>query len=288
MRLRTYLGIIVVFFAIPLVAGADMVIGVSILPEKYFVEKIAGNDVSVVVMVSPGFNPVTYEPKPKQLSALSKASAYFLAGVPFERKWIPVFEKTNPDMHLVPLTENIKLRKFSDNELHDHQLEDQHGGIDPHFWLNPLLVKIAAKSILDTLVKIDPVHKDLFQRNYLFFVAELESLDHEIKRNISRTKMKKFAVFHPSWGYFAEAYGLTQIAIQVQNRQSGAKQLNRTINEIRESGIKAIFVQAQFSVSDASMIARQTGAHLILVDPLAENYSENLRKVSVLFLETLS
>ena len=116
---------------------------------------------------------------------------------------------------------------------------------------------------------------------------DLLSLDQYIKNKIPRTQQNKFAVFHPSWGYFADAYGLEQIAIEVQNRQSGAKTLNLTIKAIKRNNIKIIFVQKQFSETDALMVARQTGARLIRVNPLAENYIENMKNVSRLFAEAL-
>lgn len=269
-------------------AKSSDVIGVSIMPQKYFVERIAGNTFDVVVMVDTGYNPVTYEPKPKQLTRLGKASMYFLSGVPFEKKWVEVFKRNNPHMTLVSLNKNIKLRQFSETGVsHSHDDSSQHTAVDPHFWMSPALVKVAAKTILDTLIEHDPAKQSVFLENYQSFIADLSELDAFIRSNLSGIKHREFAVFHPSWGYFADEYGLRQIAIEVQNRQSGARTLNNTINVIRDLGIKVIFVQKQFSETDAGMIARETGARLVQVDPLAENYIENMRSVSRLFSEAL-
>ncbi|WP_455376465.1 metal ABC transporter solute-binding protein, Zn/Mn family [Kaarinaea lacus] len=291
MRLRFLLALLLCLLCLPSTGLAKpvMTVGVSLLPQKYFVERIAGETLEVIVMAGAGYNPVTYEPKPKQLASLKEASIYFLAGVPFEKKWVSVFKKNNPNMKLVSMTKNMRLREYrlKASEHHSHVHADQHENIDPHFWLSPAFVKIAAKTILDTLIKEDPQNQELYRNNYITFVNDLDKLDQRVRDKIAKTKHKNFAVFHPSWGYFADAYGLNQVAIEVQNRQSGAKTLNVTINKIRDMNIKVIFVQKQFSETDASMIGRETGARLVQVDPLAENYIGNIDKVSSMFTEAL-
>lgn len=268
---------------------AKPVVGVSILPEKYFVERIAGKSVDVIVMVGEGYNPVTYEPKPKQLTRLTEAEVFFLVGVPFEKKWIRVFKSQNPNMMLVSLADQVKLRQFSEVTVpgHSHGSHSHGDQLDPHFWLNPMLVKIVAKTILETLVELVPGEKNQYQQNYDVFIKDLDDLDQYIRKQMAAVRHKDFAVFHPSWGYFADEYGLKQIAIQVQNRQSGARTLHSIITEIKEHKIKTIFVQKQFSDTDAAMIARETGAKLVPINPLAENYINNLQQVSMLFAEAL-
>lgn len=269
-------------------AKSGNVIAVSILPEKYFVERIAGDHFEVLVLLGEGHNPVTYEPKPRQMSQLSNAKVFFLAGVPFETRWIRVIEKNNPEVKLVSLTNKIELRKFQLTRDKHHHSEDGHAhDFDPHFWLNPLLVKTAAKTIYETLAVINPSDSNLYKENYNNFINELEALDRGIRQQLANVKHRRFAVFHPSWGYFADAYGLQQLAIEAPNRQTGARTLNVTIKALKKYGIKVIFVQKQFSEMDAAMIARETGAKLVQVNPLAENYIENMQKVTRLFVEAL-
>lgn len=290
MRVKVFLFLLLM--GLSAVAGAkpDMTVGVSILPQKYFVERIAGDSVEVIVMVESGYNPATYEPRPKQLTNLNRASVFFLAGVPFETKWVKVFSKNNPSMVLVSMTNNIALRHYEESQAgkHSHGEEDDHSNnIDPHFWLNPLLVKVAAKTILDSFVEKNPSKEKFYLKNYRSFIHDLEKLDQKIREQLSKAKHKNFAVFHPSWGYFSDAYGLKQIAIEVQNRQSGARTLNETINRIKSLGIRVIFVQKQFSETDARMIARETETRLVQVDPLAENYLDNMKYISGVFSESL-
>jgi len=82
-------------------AAEKLPVSVSILPQKYFVQKIGGDLVEVSVLVEPGASPETYEPKPKQMVTLAKAKIYFAIGVPFEKKWLPKIVSLNPNMLLV-------------------------------------------------------------------------------------------------------------------------------------------------------------------------------------------
>ena len=285
MRLVVYL-VFLICFPVQAIAKADLVVGVSILPQKYFVERIAGSDVDVIVMVGEGYNPLTYEPKPKQLTHLSRASLYFLAGVPFERKWVQLFRDVNPSMKVVPLSREIKLRNFDASNNHNHGAVD-HGVLDPHYWLNPLLVINVAATIRDALSVNNPERQKNYHENYLSFVKDLENLSLRIQQKLANTKLKEFLVFHPSWGYFADAYGLSQVAVEVQGRQAGAKTLNTLITKVKSMGAKVIFVQKQFSDRDARMIAKETGVRLVHIDPLAEDYMENMDMASRKFMEAL-
>jgi len=279
-------------------AKPRITVGVSILPQKYFVERIAGDKASVIVMVGPGHNPATYEPRPQQLAQLEKAALYFQIGVPFETRWVGTFRQINPALILVPLPATITLRAMisegegegnNNNESNDSSAHGHsHTGLmDPHVWLSPPLVKRIAESIKTQFVTLDSENRDYYQNRYQHFIAELDELDQYIRRQLAGINNRKFMVYHPSWGYFADEYGLQQIPIEVEGKQPGAKSLSRIIEQAQKLHVKIIFVQKQFSDRDAKTIAEQVGASLLVVDPLAENYVENLKTVSRLFAETL-
>lgn len=269
------------------------IVAVSILPQKFFVERIAGDNATVLVMVGPGHNPVTYEPKPRQLTQLEQADLYFQIGVPFETRWIGSFKQINPDLKLVPLPASIVLRPMSrggndtGEEGGDDHGHSHNAMYDPHVWLSPRLVKPIADSIKTALTALDPKNREHYQTRYQDFLRELDELDQYIRQQLAGIKNRKFLVYHPSWGYFADEYGLQQIPIEVEGKQPGAKTLSRLIAQAQQNNAKVIFVQQQFSERDAKTIADQVGAKLLVVDPLAENYLENLRRVSRLFAEAL-
>jgi zinc transport system substrate-binding protein len=160
--------------------------------------------------------------------------------------------------------------------------------LDPHIWLSPKLVKIQAKNILDGFLKIDEKHKDIYMENYKKFIKEIEDTDSKIKDTLSNLKNRKFMVFHPTWGYFADEYNLEQIPIEVEGKTPSMQTLAKLINKAKKDNIKVVFVQPQFSKKSAEIIAKQIGGKVIAVDPLAENWSENLISVSKVFKKVLN
>ncbi len=283
MRLKVFSIIIFLFFANVIFAADKFNVTVSISPQKYFVKKIAGNLANINVMVLPGNNPTTYEPKPFQMLDLSKSKIYFSIGVPFEKVWLKKIISTNPNMLLVKTQKNIIKKPMVERDVH---VESQI--LDPHIWLSPKLVKIQAKNILDGFLKIDEKHKDIYMENYKKFIKEIEDTDSKIKDTLSNLKNRKFMVFHPTWGYFADEYNLEQIPIEVEGKTPSMQTLAKLINKAKKDNIKVVFVQPQFSKKSAEIIAKQIGGKVIAVDPLAENWSENLISVSKVFKKVLN
>jgi zinc transport system substrate-binding protein len=281
---------------------------VSILPQKFFVQQICKDRLKVEVMVAPGASPATYEPKPRQMAALAGAQAYFAIGVPFEKVWLAKFAAANPEMRVVHTDQGIQKRIMAAHHHHDealphdgHDGEDAHephtgqaphaevnaAGHDPHIWLSPRLVKIQARTILTSLKTLDPAHGQAYEANYNQFVAAIDALDHQLTTIFADHRGLEFMVFHPSWGYFAEAYGLTQVPIELEGKHPKPAQLQALIQHAREREIKMVFVQPQFSTKSARLIAREIGGQVVFADPLAEDWMDNLHAVAAKFITAL-
>lgn len=257
-------------------AAETLRVFVSVLPQKYFAERVSGGRASVSVMVGPGQSPATYEPAPKQMILLQETLLYFRIGVPFEEVWMDRIAESNPKMRVVNTGEQISTRPHTDGEERD-----------PHIWTSPLLADHIARTMKDAFVAADPDHRVEYEQNYGRLAAELRQLDSDIRQILGSLERRSFVVFHPSWGYFADTYGLEQIAIEKHGREPGAKHLAEVIESVRREKIRAIFVQEQFSRRNARAVAAEAGAELIVVNPLAEDYIANLRSVAILFAETM-
>lgn len=270
-----------------LYAASKIPVFVSILPQKFFVEQIGGDLVDVQVMVQPGASPHTYEPKPGQMVAISKAQIYFAVGVTFEEFWLKKIASANPGMQIVRTEHGIQKMPMKAHHSHAEkghkQEEHDHGGLDPHIWLSPPLVMIQARHILTALQKTDPARRSAYERNYKAFVTMLVDLDGELRNVFAGKRGLEFMVFHPAWGYFAEAYGLTQVPIEIEGKEPKPAQLKELIEHARRHQIKVLFVQPQFSSRSAEQIAREIGGQVAFVDPLALNWAENLREAAVKF-----
>jgi zinc transport system substrate-binding protein len=268
------------FRASPPASTGKIVVFTSIVPQEYFVERIGGNRVEVQALVKPGSSPATYEPTPRQMAALSEARLYFRIGIPFENALLPNIEETMKGLRIVDTRKGITLRAMKAHH-HDESEDHQHdGGNDPHIWLNPRLVKLQAQTIAEALIEVDPDGKDVYKKNLAAFLKDLDVLDAKLAEALAPVKGKTFLVFHPAWGYFADAYGLEQEPIEIEGKEPSAKQLARIIEEAKEEGVRVIFVQPQFSQASAEQIAEAIGGAVVPIDPLARDYITNLEAVA--------
>lgn len=306
-----FIGRTAVFFIVFLTftgigfAGEKIPVFVSIAPQKYFVQQIGRQWVSVRVMVRAGASPATYEPKPRQMAALSKTAVYFAIGVPFEDIWLDRITAAHPEMKVVRTERGIARMPMAAH--HHHDEEDQHPdrgghhgqgdhhpaadtdhqGLDPHIWLSPPLVKIQIQSILSALKAIDPAHQDDFEANYRRFAAEIDRLDSRLRQTFAERQGLQFLVFHPAWGYFAHAYGIEQVPVEIEGKAPKPARLQALIRRARKAGIKVIFVQPQFSTKSARLVAGEIGGQVAFADPLAEEWMDNLQAVADKFKAAL-
>jgi len=293
----------------PVQASANPLVFVSILPQRSFVERISGGLVDVSVMVMPGASPATYEPTPKQMTELAQAKAYFSIGVPFENTWLPRIAEINPAMEVIPTDRGISKRSMA---AHEHRAghipvdgpgeydgtqggreqQDQNGteGIpDPHIWLAPDLVKKQAWNMYDGLIQMDPSNKTAYAANLDSFLKDIDRLDDEIRSIFASLPegQRSFMVFHPAWGYFAEQYELHQVSIESEGKEPSPRQLAEIVRLGRELGVTVVFVQPQFSNRSARVIAKEMGARVIALDPLAYDWADNLIRAARAFEQAL-
>lgn len=271
-------------------------ITVSILPQEYFAEKIGGDRVEINVMVPPGGSPATYEPKPQQLKDLSEAEAYISIGVPFENAWMDKIQSVNSQMLVIDSSQGIERLEMAAHHHHDkdraeeeeHEHDRAEGTLDPHIWLSPQRVKIQAQNIYQGLVTIDPENEATYQANLTQFLSELDRLDRQIKQNLAGVENRKFIVFHPAWGYFAQDYDLEQVSIEVGGQEPSAAELGALIQQANAENIKVIFAQPEFSTKSAETIATEIAGEVLLITPLAPDWSNNLLQVSQTFADVLN
>jgi zinc transport system substrate-binding protein len=297
------LAILISTFAVQeSVAKEKLLVFVSISPQRYFVKQIAKDLVEVDVMVPPGANPHIYEPKPRQMVAISKAKLYFTIGIEFEKANLQKIVLTNPKLKVVHTDHGIKKISMpahhhdeveQDHEKGEHHGEDEqdghyeHEGLDPHIWLSPSLVKVQARIILKALQENDPSHRNEYESNFQQFAVQIDELNADLNKLFAGKKGLRFLVFHPAWGYFAHAYGLEQIPIEIEGKEPKPAQLKELIEHAKKEKIQVVFVQPQFSTKKAELIAREIGGQVAFADPLAEDWMANLRHVADKFKAAL-
>ena len=241
-------------------------VAVSILPQADLVERLAGDLVAVEVMLPPGATPHTFEPTLQQMRAVSRARLYFKVGHShflFERVWLNRLLEQNRRMTVVNCAEGLALKPD-----------------DPHLWLSPPIVREMAIRTAGGLQALLPEHRQRIEARLGKLLVEIDDLDREIREILKPHKGRAFLVFHPAWGYFADAYGLTQIAIEEEGKEPSAAMLARRIDEAKERGIQTVFTQTQTSQIAAREVADALGGNVVPIDPLARDWAANLRRAA--------
>ena len=273
--------ILLIFFVVPLLAGCvsnvkkdneKINVMVSVLPQMDFVKRIGGDKVDVEVMIGPGFNHATYEPTPGQIKDLSQMDLYVRIGhIAFEKSQMQRLQDINPQMKVVDSSVGIKTRESQD--------EDE-AGADPHIWMAPALVKIQAENIYQALVDIRPEYKDYFEANKNNFLSDLDVLDKKLTEIFEPIKGQTVLVFHPAFGYLADAYGFAQESIEEEGKDPSITQLKEIIDKAKKDNIKVIFLQKQFSEKSARVVADSIGGTVVAIDPLAPDYFSNMELIA--------
>ena len=285
----TRLSVLLILFSAFLCAGAPLRVLVSILPQAYLAERIGGDRIQVDVLVPPGQSPATYALNARRMARLADAAVWFRIGVPFENSLLPKLKSVAPKLEIVDTRQGIALRTMRGRHEHGRATEAKEahhghhhaeGATDPHIWMNPLNAVIQAATMRDSLCALDPAGCATYRRNCRALQADLEKVHEKLKKALAPVRGRTLMVFHPSFGYFADAYGLRQEAIEIEGKEPTGRQLAEIVRRAKKENVRVIFVQPQFSRKAARAVAAAVGAVVTPIDPLARNYLENLERIA--------
>lgn len=258
-------------------ATAKPIVSVSIAPQSYFVQKIAADSIEINELISPNTNEHNIDFKPSVMAKLEKSDLYFTIGLEFERVMLEKFKDLAKNLQVVDTRDNIELIHAEHSHEEDHHDHDDEG-FDPHIWLDPLLVKIQAKTIAKALSEKYPQNAKLYEANLTQFEKELDELHKQIQVLLEPKKHSKFVVYHPSWAYFAARYDLIQIPVEIEGKEPKIKDLQALIDLAKKEKIDTIFVQKGFPQDVAKTLAKECNAKVEEIDHLARSWSDELLK----------
>ncbi|MBI1732621.1 MAG: zinc ABC transporter substrate-binding protein [Gammaproteobacteria bacterium] len=247
---------------------------VSIPPQKFLADRIGGDRVDVRVMLEPGHAPETFDPSPRRMAEVAGAEFYFSVGVPFEKAWLPEIRKQNPELRVIDCC-------VQDLE----PAAPGAGRDDPHVWVSPMRFLDAAHVFSTALAQRDTVRKGIYTRNYRDLSAELVMLHRDLRYLLGNRRIDEFIISHAALGPLALDHGLIQIALESGGREVGPETLAGIAALARRLDIRAVFAVKQNSQAPARALARELDAELIEIDPLAENYLDNMRAIGRLLAQ---
>ncbi len=253
------------------------IVSVSILPQKYFVDKLTGNALEVNVMIPPGAGHATYSPTPLQFKKLSDSKLYIRIGyLGYEQAWIHRLKELNPAMEDLNLSNKTELIRGEEIVHGDHVHE---GGIDPHIWLSPLVMKELLAEMKNSLINNFPQLKDSIEANYKLLMVEVDNIHQRLSNLSGILTSKKFLIFHPAMTYLARDYGFEQIAIEQDGKEPSPALLAETIQYARDHNIRVIFIQKEYDIRNAQLVSKETGIGLVQVDYLEYNWTEMMNRI---------
>jgi len=278
MRLLLFILIFLPFFSCEVKKKpleSKPVVLVSIPPYAYFVQKIAGDAVEIDSLVPVGANPHIYEATPKEVQRHQEASLWVYLGEPFDKKTRQFFRDMQRPIEIVDVAEGIDLLCHEEEHEHCHH-HDHDEGKDLHVWLSPKLAKAQAEKIAHALIALMPGQKERFEANLQGFLRELDQLDRQIANMLSSMKGKAILVSHPAFGYFCHDYHLVQLSIENEGKEPLPQHVTEILAKAREYSVQSVLTEPQYSNKGAELIAESLGLSTHMVDPYAENFSENL------------
>ncbi len=266
-------------------SAAPLKVFVSIPPHQYLVERVGGDHVEVHVLIQPGQQPHSFEPTPRQVVELGSARIFFKADLQFEQRILGKIQETHKHLSIVDVTEGIEKRPITRHSHHEEgqAVDDSHadeGEPDPHVWLSPPLLKTQSRNIAEALQRIDPINKEDYAGNLKQLLDDIQRIHKTTKETLEPYKGEVFYVFHPAFGYFADAYGLEQRPVEIGGKAPTPKQLAEFIQKAKQEQAEIIFVQPQFDQRTAQTIADAINGSVVAMDPLEKNVLENIRKMA--------
>lgn len=262
------------------------IVTVSIAPQAYIVERIAGNTVHVETLLPAGVPAEAFDPTPSQLQTLARTSIYVRIYVPFETANWTKIHAVQPEMTVVNGRDGMRLRTM---EAHgdDHQDDGKGNNADPHVWLSIDNAKTLAQHVADVLTAAYPDNSELYASNLASLMNDFASLSSDLRSLFGDNAGGTFWVFHPAWGYLADDFGITQRAIEVHGKAPGARALVALENELKNSGVHTIFIDPNHDTAQPEIIARDINAKTAPLDPLEKDLIANLRRTASAIHEAL-
>lgn len=260
------------------------VLTVTIEPQRFFLEKIAGDKFTINTLVPPGTSPETYEPSPSVMIELGKSQIYFRVGdLGFEKVWAQKLAENNPDVKVVDCSRGISLiegHEFCSHAPGEDHAHDHGQAMDPHIWSSPKAMLAFTRNMYEALVESDPDNKAFYTANFEDLTETIHATDSVIARKLANIPSRSFIIYHPALGYFARDYNLTQLSIEFEGKNPSPSQMKNLLDVAKSDKVNTVFVQKGFDVKSAQVVAKELGTNVFEINPLSYEWNKELIKIA--------
>ena len=254
-------------------------ITVTIEPQRFFAEQLAGDLFEITTLVPPGFSPETYDPTAQQMAQLAHSRAYFAIGqIGFENVWLHRLKENNPQIVFYDNSEGVEWIEDDDHHHHEHE-GHHHGSVDPHTWASPKEVRIIVKNMCKALIELDAENAETYQSCLNELLKKIDQMDSFLKDSLVLSG-KSFIIYHPALTYLARDYGMKQYAIENEGKEPSPEQLKQLVDRVKQENIRAILIQQEFDKKNAELLMRETGCRLEIINPLEYHWEEEMFRIA--------
>mgnify|MGYP001034623774 CR=1 FL=1 len=248
----------------------------TLFPTYDFTREIVKDKANVSLLLPPGVEPHSFNPKPSDITEIHKADVFIITNIYME-PWATEILKgvTNPNLIVVDSSKGIKFLKETHH--HSHGKEHKHEAFDPHIWLDFSNALIMIDNILEELIKKDPANAEFYKNNAENYKLKLIQLDEQFKNSLSNCKKNIFiSGGHLSFSYFANRYNLKYLSAYGVNPEAEPtpRELKKIINLIKKHNLKYIFYEELITPRIAETISKETGVQLLMLHS-AHNISKD-------------
>ncbi len=263
-------------------APAPLTIAVTLAPQAYVAKRLAPAGTVVVTMIPPGSSEETFEPGPSQIAALEASRLYFRvghAGLPFEGKYVTPFLARHPGVLTVTLSDGVALAPIADER--DGAEPVPEALSDPHLWMSPAIMRRAAERLAAALERLAPADRDGIAARLSALGRDIGAIESRLSGAAASAPGAAFVAYHPTFAYLARDFGWRQIGVEIEGKELGLASLVRLTLEARAARARVIFVTPGPAEKNGRVLAESIGARVVAVDPLSEQWLENLRTMAV-------
>ncbi|MGM9759522.1 MAG: metal ABC transporter solute-binding protein, Zn/Mn family [Parabacteroides sp.] len=262
---------------------------VTIEPQRFFAEQIAGDRFAVHCVVPAGQSPESYDPTPRQMIQVGESAGYLQIGhIGFELAWMDNIRSNNPQLPIFDLSEGVSLIQSSEEEEEEEEVETHaehhhhhhHGGIDPHIWNSIQGARTIARNTRNAFQQLDPDHAAEYEARYQQLLTQIDSTGREVDRLLLPLRGSAFIIYHPALTYLAAEYGLTQLCIEMEGKEPSPAQLKQLLDVAKSKQVKVVFVQQEFDQKNAELIARESGCRLVRINPLNPDWRSEMLTIA--------
>lgn len=230
-----------------------------------FTNNVVGDNATVKMVMPLGIDAHDFEPSPQDVAAIHDADVFIYHGAGME-SWVDSILSTinTEKITVIELSSVVDLLENSNND-HDEHEGHNHGAFDPHTWLSPKNAIKEVSLIRDTLIEVDPDHKDNYTSNATRYLEQLNVIDSDFESLKTSKHRKDFLVDHQAYGYLARDYDLHQQGLMASmlKEEPTAKELEDILDSIQEKDIQAFFVNPTNSMKLIDVIKKETNIKVL-------------------------